>query len=128
MMWGQHLILDIGGADRRAVADAETIRAFCDELVGAIGMTAFGEPMIAHFAAHNPAAAGYSLVQLIETSSITAHFAEASGDIYLDIFSCKAFSEETAIAVCRKYFNPASVYRISLLRGAGRTRIMSSAA
>jgi hypothetical protein len=28
---------------------------------------------------------------MIETSSITAHFVDRSGDIFLDVFSCKPF-------------------------------------
>ena len=53
-------------------------------------MVACGEPKIEHFAANNPNAAGFSLVQLIETSSITGHFVDLNGDSYIDIFSCKS--------------------------------------
>ena len=56
-----------------------------------------GEQVGCHRAAHVPQAAGYSLVQLIETSAITGHFCDASGDAYLDIFSCKDFDPATAI-------------------------------
>lgn len=116
-MWGQHLILDMRDCDRGAIGDPDTIRAFTAELVEAIGMRAYGEPVLEHFATHDPAASGYTLVQLIETSNVTAHFAERSGDVYLDVFSCKAFSEENAIGVCRKYFAPRDVRRTSLKRG-----------
>ncbi len=117
-MWGQHLILDLSECDREAIGNPDTIRSFSTELVDAIGMKAYGEPILEHFATHNPAAGGYTLVQLIETSNITAHFAEQSGDIYLDVFSCKAFAEDKAIAVCRKYFTPGRIKRTSLQRGA----------
>jgi len=127
-MWGQHLILDLGECDRTAVRSVETIRAFCQELVAGIGMTAYGEPMLEHFAVHNPSAAGYTLVQLIETSNICAHFAEAAGEVYVDIFSCQPFSEDTAIDICRAYFAPRTISRTSLMRGAGRTTVHSSAA
>ena len=80
-----------------------------------------------HFASHDPAASGYTLIQLIETSNVTAHFAEQSGDVYLDVFSCKAFSEEKAIAVCEKYFAPRHIKRTSLERGVGR-RLVTNAA
>ena len=106
-MWGQQLILDMEDCDREAIRSAETIRTFCRELVAGIGMKPHGEPILEHFAAHTPKAAGYTLVQLIETSSICGHFAERAGDAYLDIFSCKPFSEEVAIAICRKVFSPA---------------------
>ena len=45
-------------------------------LVQAIGMRPYGEPVIEHFATHSHDAAGFTLVQLIETSNICAHCAE----------------------------------------------------
>ena len=128
-MWGQHLIVDMGGCDRDAVSDEATIRAFAQELVEAIDMTPFGEPTVAHFAKHNPKASGYTLVQLIETSSVTAHFAEQTGDIYLDVFSCKAFSDSVVLAVCQRYFLPTTVNHTTLSRTAGQgPQILSTAA
>ena len=47
---------------------------------------------------------GYTLVQLIETSSITAHFSENTGSIYLNVFSCKEFDPDDAAMFCKKYF------------------------
>jgi len=73
--WGYHLILDCTECDASKIRDAENIRLFVKTLVKEIDMKAFGEPIIEHFGSHNPAVAGYSLMQLIETSSITGHFA-----------------------------------------------------
>ena len=126
-MWGQHLILDLGDCDREAIKNPETIRSFAADLVAAIGMKAYGEPILEYFATHDPAAAGYTLVQLIETSNITAHFAELSGDIYLDVFSCKAFSEEQALAVCQRYFAPSRIRRTSLERGVNHQPVTNAA-
>ncbi len=119
-MWGQHLIVDLGGCERAAIASEASIRAFCSELVERIGMRAFGEPTIAHFAKHEPRASGYTLVQLIETSSITAHFAERRGEVYLDIFSCRPFANEDVVAVCRAFFKPQTVNHTCLARSAGQ--------
>ena len=126
-MWGQHLILDLIDCDREAIRNPETIRSFSTDLVDAIDMKAFGAPILEHFAPHDPAAGGYTLVQLIETSNITAHFAEQSGDVYLDVFSCKAFSEEKALAVCQKYFAPGRIKRTSLERGANHQPVTNAA-
>lgn len=81
-------------------------------------MRAFGEPVCEHFATHDPDAAGYSLVQLIETSSITGHFVDRNGDAYIDVFSCKPFDVETARAVVREYFRPAAIRVTYLTRQA----------
>ena len=116
-MWGQHLILDLGGCNEN-IARKESLRAFVAELVDAIDMVAYGEPIIEHFATHSQAAAGYSLVQLIETSAISAHFSDHNRDVYLDIFSCKSFDENRVVQVVDKYFEPKSIYMLSLGREA----------
>jgi S-adenosylmethionine/arginine decarboxylase-like enzyme len=116
-MWGQHLILDMGGCNEK-ISRKESIRAFVAELVDAIDMVAYGEPLIEHFATHSQEAAGYSLVQLIETSAISAHFSDHNRDVYLDVFSCKSFDSNRVVQVVDKYFEPKSIYMLSLGREA----------
>jgi len=116
--WGYHLILDCKACDVEKVKCPEHIRAFVKALVKDIDMKAYGEPMIENFASHNPIVAGYSLLQLIETSSITGHFADSSGDAYLDIFSCKPFEIEVAKDVIRKFLNPKKIKTTYLTRQA----------
>lgn len=84
-MWGKHLIIDMTAGDRERVQSAAHTSRFVDTLVETIGMKAYGAPLVEHFAEHVPEAAGYSLVQLIETSAITGHFCDRSGDAYIDI-------------------------------------------
>jgi len=115
--WGQHLILDMGGCNEK-ISRKESIRAFVAELVDAIDMVAYGEPLIEHFATHSQEAAGYSLVQLIETSAISAHFSDHNRDVYLDVFSCKSFDSNRVVQVVDKYFEPKSIYMLSLGREA----------
>lgn len=67
-------------------------------------MVAYGEPRIVMFGTGNKK--GYTLVQLIETSNITAHFVEQTNDIYLDVFSCKDFNKNDAIKVFSEFFHP----------------------
>jgi S-adenosylmethionine decarboxylase len=79
---------------------------------------AYGAPVLEHFAEHLPEAAGYSLVQLIETSAITGHFCDLSSEAYIDIFSCKGFQAELAVEVIRAAFRPQHINFITLLRQA----------
>ena len=116
-IWGQHLILDLAGCPRDRLTAAEHIRAWVVELVDAIKMKAYGEPILEHFATHSFDAAGFTLLQLIETSNICAHFAENKGQVYIDIFSCKRFDNDVAINVCRKYFAPETVETQVIERG-----------
>ena len=86
--WGQHLVLDFNGCPKELLADKENILNWSKELVQAIDMVAYGEPIIEHFATHSHEAAGYTLLQMIETSNVAAHFAENIGQVYIDVFSC----------------------------------------
>jgi len=116
--WGYHLILDCKSCDTDKVKNAENIRNFSKTLVERIDMKAYGEPLVEHFATHNPEAGGYSLVQLIETSSITGHFVDDNGDAYIDIFSCKPFDLDTAKEVVEEFFKPSKIKTIYLTRQA----------
>ena len=116
--WGYHLILDCRGCDVNAIRDRRTIVAWVRRLVERIGMRAYGEPVCEHFASHDPEAAGYSLVQLIETSSITGHFVDRNGDAYIDVFSCKSFDLEAARSLVDECFRPAAIRVTYLTRQA----------
>ncbi len=107
--WGYHLILDCKACDVAAITSRDTLANFTKVIVDAIDMKSYGEPLLVHFAEHNPEAAGYSLLQFIETSSITGHFVDKNGDAYIDIFSCKPFSAEVAIGVVQKLLNPQNI-------------------
>ena len=72
-------------------------------------MKAYGEPILEHFAVHDPKAAGYSLVQLIETSAITGHFVDKTGEAFLDIFSCKSFDHPKAVIFIQDELEPAAL-------------------
>ncbi|MEN8803848.1 MAG: S-adenosylmethionine decarboxylase [Thiogranum sp.] len=117
--WGQHLILDMADCNEN-ISRKESLRSFVTELVDAIDMVAYGEPIVEHFATHSQEAAGYSLVQLIETSAISAHFSDHNRDVYLDVFSCKPFDNDIVVQVADKYFEPKNIYMLSLGREAKR--------
>lgn len=100
--WGYHLILNCSGADHASITSYDTIYSFTKALVADIDMVAYGEPQIVNFGSGDKA--GYTLIQLIETSNIAAHFVNEFDEIYLDVFSCKAFSEQVVIELVEKFF------------------------
>lgn len=116
--WGYHAIFDCANCDTKLVTNGEHIKKFVKTLVKEIDMKAYGEPTVVHFAEHDKDKAGYSLVQLIETSAITGHFVDKNGDCYLDIFSCKPYDLDTCIKVINKFFNPKTVRTTFLNRQA----------
>ena len=117
--WGEHLLMDCSNCGRHLVTDRDNIYQFIKELVPAIDMVAYGEPMIEHFATHAPDKAGFSFIQMIETSSITGHLVDSSGDAYIDIFSCKSVNVDVAKEVVQKYFEPQKIRINFITRSAG---------
>ena len=116
--WGYHLIVNAAGCNPEAIQSKEVIKAFSDELVKRIDMVAYGKPQIVRFG--TSVQKGYTLVQLIETSCITAHFSEDTNEVYLDVFSCKIFKKNDALAVFNKYFKPKKMNTDFLTRQAPR--------
>ena len=95
--WGWHLALNLYECDPGLIRSADVIQTYVIKLCELIQMKRFGDPTIVHFG-QEERVAGYSLVQLIETSNICGHFANESNAAYIDIFSCKYFDPELAAA------------------------------
>lgn len=112
--WGIHTVLDAHRCLN--VQCPNTIIRFTRQLVKDIDMVPYGEPIIKHFGTGNKA--GFTLVQLIETSNITAHFCDESGDVYLDVFSCKEYDPKVVIQTFESYFYPKSINLSVLYRQA----------
>ena len=105
MSWGYHLIVNAAGCTPQSIRCSNNIYQFTKTLVRKIDMVAYGEPQIVMFGTGNKK--GYTLVQLIETSNITAHFVEETNDLYLDVFSCKPFYPIDVMDVLKDSFKPA---------------------
>ena len=100
--WGKHLILDAARVAPHTIRNPANIHAFNKALVKRIDMVAYGEPQIVRFGSGNKA--GYTLVQLIETSNICAHFVEENNSMYLDVFSCKDFDPTVVKETVEEFF------------------------
>jgi len=104
-MFGQELTLNLYQCDLAKISDGAEIKKFVVELCdNVIKMKRYGEPLIPHFGHDNPITSGYSLVQLIETSSVTAHFSEYKKSVYLNIFSCAWFDAKSTEEFCKTFF------------------------
>ena len=114
MAWGYHLSMDCYEGDKEAIKDYDTIYNFTKELVEKIDMVAYGEPQIIHFGTGDKE--GFTLIQLIETSNICAHFVNDNGNFYLDVFSCKEFETAVVEEVVSKYFKPKTVIKRAIAR------------
>ena len=86
--------IDLYECNPKLIKNKKHVTKFIKELVGFINMKAFREPIVVDFG-DKPRAAGISAVQLIETSSITAHFAN---------FTNSAYRPHLLGLFCKKYF------------------------
>jgi S-adenosylmethionine/arginine decarboxylase-like enzyme len=102
-VWGISASIDIYECNPQTIRDAEKIKEFVIKLCELIDMKRFGETQVVHFG-EDERVAGYSMVQLIETSLISAHFANASNTVYLDVFSCKWYDYKVVEKFARSFF------------------------
>lgn len=102
-VWGLSASFDIYDCSPGLIRDAEAIKKFVVELCDLIEMKRFGETMVVHFG-EDEKVAGYSMVQLIETSLISAHFANLTNTVYLDVFSCKPYNPDLVKDFATGYF------------------------
>jgi S-adenosylmethionine/arginine decarboxylase-like enzyme len=103
--YGKELILNLYECNPKKISSEKEIKKFIIELCdNVIHMKRYGEPFIPHFGHKNPITSGFSLVQLIETSSVTGHFSEYKKSVYLNIFSCAWYDPQKTRDFCVKFF------------------------
>jgi len=106
------LILDAANCSPKMIGCPVVITSFAKNLVKRIDMVPFGEPQVVMFGSGNKK--GYTLVQLIETSNICAHFVEENNSMYLDVFSCKNFDPAVVKETVYEFFD-AQKFNIKVL-------------
>lgn len=101
--WGKLASIDLVGCNDR-ISKPQYIRRFCIQVCKNIKMKRYGPIHLKRFGVGK--LEGYSFMQFIETSSITAHFEEQQNPkkAFIDIFSCKDFDERQATEFCKTYF------------------------
>jgi S-adenosylmethionine/arginine decarboxylase-like enzyme len=101
--WGVSACIDLYDCDLGLMQDAAEIKRFVRELCELIKMRRFGDTQVVRFG-DDPRVTGFSMTQLIETSLISAHFADNSQAIYLDVFSCAPYNPDEAAAFAARFF------------------------
>lgn len=104
--WGLSTAVDLQDCRPETIRDRDHIEAYVIALCKLIGMKRYGECQVVHFG--DGRVAGYSMIQLIETSLISGHFANDTNRAYLDIFSCKGYDPVVVEGFSRKFFGARS--------------------
>lgn len=101
--WGISSCVDLYECDLSLMQNESAIREFVKILCERINMRRYGETQLVFFG-DEPRVQGFSMTQLIETSLISAHFANASRTIYLDVFSCAPYNPEDVAEFAKEFF------------------------
>ena len=103
-IFGYELVMDLYGCDKSIISSKKKLQEYIDKLCKLIKMKKFGKTLLPYFGEKAAFTKGYSLVQLIETSSITGHFSDFWGTAYINIFSCKKYNKDIAKKFTSKFF------------------------
>ena len=113
--WGLSSSIDLSGRDAGLIRDEGKIKEFVVQLCELIDMKRFGECVVVNFG-EDEEVAGFSMMQLIETSLISAHFANKTNRVFLDVFSCKFYSPKVAAEFAKEFFKAKDYVLHSTLR------------
>jgi S-adenosylmethionine decarboxylase len=116
-LFGPHLIVDGSKCDKVKLADRHLIERLLSEYPRAIGMTRIGGPYMFEYQSPDPAYSGISGLVLIAESHIAIHTFPVLDYFSMDIFSCKNFDHEKALAYIRDALDVREMDRTLLQRG-----------
>jgi len=115
-IFGKELIMDLYDCNPETLRSKEKILEFSNNLCDLIKMKKYGDPLIEKFGFGSDYTAGYSLVQLIETSAVSGHFSELWNRAYINIFSCKVFDDKIASDFTQKFFEAKRINKRVIIR------------
>jgi len=100
--WGQLMSINLYDCNPLLLKSPKKLREFCLQLCHNINMIPHGQAIIKKFGKGK--LNGYSLMQFIETSTITIHLDEFNLRAFIDIFSCKTFDKIIAKKFSKSFF------------------------
>ena len=103
---GRHVIADLHDVSAEVLGSIDFWKEILIDGAKKSGATVLSDHFH-HFGEGNKA--GFTLVQLIETSNICAHFCNDTGDAYIDVFSCKPYDRDVVRDEIIKFFKPRQI-------------------
>lgn len=118
-MFGPHLTLDLYECDEGIINSQEQIFRVLDELPALIGMHKLIAPQLIPYAGRADSfdKGGISAFILIAESHMSIHTFKAQRHAFVDIFSCKDFDIDKAVAYLSAEFKPKRIEKTLLMRG-----------
>jgi len=103
-VFGYELVMDLSDCDLSVMSSKKKLAEYVNKLCKLIKMKKYGKVQLPYFGLEKPQTKGYSLLQFIETSSITGHFSEYWRKSYINIFSCKPYNHRLAANFTKEFF------------------------
>jgi len=100
--FGQSCSIDLHGCDHELMKDPAAMKAYVRGLCSEIRMKRYGPTIVERLGKGKYR--GYSLMQLIHTSTIIAHFDEKADRAFIDLISVKEYSPRHVAEFSRKFF------------------------
>lgn len=113
-------MLDGLAADPQRLNDMRLVYRFLDELPAKLGMKKITTPyVIPYDGGDKPEDAGITGMVIIAESHISIHTFPRKGFVTIDVYSCRAFNQEHAIAFAKELFAIARCEIHTVERGHG---------
>jgi S-adenosylmethionine decarboxylase len=117
-VFGYELLLDCYDCKPEVCGELDHCYSYLNNMVDFIGMKKQSPPSIFRTDRKSfPDKAGLSGWVPLADSSIVIHTLTRKNFISIDIYSCKKYSQEKAIAFTKKYFEPKRMDKQFILRG-----------
>jgi S-adenosylmethionine/arginine decarboxylase-like enzyme len=101
--FGWELNIDLYNCELEKINNKENMEQYLKELCGNIlKVRREGDPVLKRYGKEH--LQGYSIMQLIEVSSIIAHFSEERCSAHIDIFSCAPFDKIAVENFSKEFF------------------------
>jgi S-adenosylmethionine/arginine decarboxylase-like enzyme len=114
--FGLEVVMDLYGCDPKVIRSGKKLAEFTTKLCKLLKMKKFGKTQLPHFGYNEAHTSGYSMLQFIETSSITGHFSDLWNAAYINVFSCRDFDTKKCVDFTVKFFGAQRVNQRVLIR------------
>jgi S-adenosylmethionine/arginine decarboxylase-like enzyme len=115
--YGTELVIDLYDCDYSVITSQKKLLQFAKEVCEVINMKPFGKPFVADFGNALSKTMGPSLVQLIESSSITAHYSPHWRVVCMNVFTCTSFDPQKTLKFVKEFFGSGRAVAFLLKRG-----------
>ena len=114
-IWGLHVCMDLHDCNPKKIRSEKDIKKYVKDLCEMIKVKRFGECVVVRFG-EDERVAGFSMMQLIETSLVSGHFVDLTNNAYIDVFSCKEFDVDKVVKFTQDFFEAKDIKKTVLYR------------